>query len=274
MLGVSPSFFFSKYTTNFSIFDYIEGLDDLVSLGVDCFEGEIFKEEKIPEWEENAKLLKIAYEKKGLKMSTFVAHFIIKYTQTYESFFDDKCFEDIKRVCDIVKNNFDEVNTIVIPMGKFNFDTKMNDYDSLYKRVLFVIKKMANILKSYNLNLALEIIPNSIVGGVDGLIRLIEKTQCDNVGYNFDTGHAYCSGEILELIPNKLKNKIFGTHLKDNFGNDNLALPLGYGDINFKTIINVLKEKGYTGSFDLEFSSDRNNIIKDYSIGVNYLKQI
>jgi len=274
MLGVSPSFFFSKYTTDFSIFDYIEGLSDLKDLGFDCFQGEIFQKEKITEWEENAQILTKAYKDKNLKMSLFVAHFFIHYTENLKGLYDDTCFEDIKRVCEIVKNNFIEVNTIVIPVGKYSVSDLNENYNEIRNRFIFVIEKLANIVKEYGFNLALEIIPGSIVGGIDGLLNLIEETKCDNLGYNLDTGHAYCSGEILTLLPSKLKGKIFGTHLKDNFGTENLALPPGLGNIDFKSLFKALELNGYEGSLDLEIGSDKDNVIKDYSIGVNYIKNI
>ncbi len=274
MLGVSPSFFFSKYTTDFSIFDYIDGLDDLIYLGIDSFQGEIFNRNRILEWEKNANKLSRAYKSKNLEMSLFVAHFFIHYTDNYDSIFNDECFEDIKRVCEIVVHNFREVETIVIPIGKYQTSDNDGEYNLLYNQFVYNITYISNLVKSYGLNLALEIIPGSIIGGIDGLIRIIEKSGCDNLGYNFDTGHAYCSGEILSLIPEKLKGKIFGTHLKDNFGNENLALPLGLGDIDFKSIFTALEKSGYKGSYDLELSSDKENLIRDYSIGVNYLKCI
>ncbi len=274
MLGVSPSFFFSKYTTDFSIFDYIEGLSDLEKLGFDCFQGEIYKKEKISEWEKNAQILTKAYKSKNLQMSLFVAHFFIHYTENLKCLYDDTCFKDIRRVCEIVNKNFTEVNTIVVPIGKYSVNDSNEDYKEVRTRFIFVIGKLANIVKEYGFNLALEIIPGSIVGGIDGLLNLIEETKCDNLGYNLDTGHAYCSGEVLTLLPSKLKGRIFGTHLKDNFGNENLALSPGLGNIDFKSLFKALDLNGYKGSFDLEIGSDKDNVIKDYSIGVNYIKSI
>lgn len=274
MLGVSPSFFFSKYSTNFSIFDYIDGLDYLEKLGVDCFQGEIYKKEKINEWELNAKKLVKAYKEKDLIMSLFVAHFFIHYTENFDSLFDDSYLENMKRVCEIVKNNFHEVDTIVIPIGKYSVNDIHEDYKKIRNRFIFVIERIANLLKGYGFNLALEIIPGSLVGGIDGLIRIIEETGCDNLGYNLDTGHAYCSGEILSLLPSKLKGKIFGTHIKDNFGDENLALAPGLGNIDFEKLLKSLTLNGYKRSLDLEISSDCENVIKDYSIGVSYLNRI
>jgi sugar phosphate isomerase/epimerase len=71
----------------------------------------------------------------------------------------------------------------------------------------------------------LEILPSAIVGGIDGFIRLCERLGTASLGLNFDTGHAWASKENLYLIPAKLGRQIVGTHLCDNFGNENLSLP-------------------------------------------------
>ena len=274
MIGVSPSFFFSKYSTNFSIDDYIDGLKDLKILGVDCFQGEIYKKENIEEWEEGANKLALSYKKLNLKMSLFVAHFLINYTKDFDSLFNDSCYQEFKRVCSLVKENFKEVNTIVIPIAKYNVkDEKREDYQVVWNQFKNMINKLSLLASEYDFNLALEIIPGSIVGGIDGLLRLIAEIESNNLGYNLDTGHANCSGEVLSLIPSKLKGKIFGTHLKDNFGSENLALPLGKGNIDFKQLNEALAEFNYLGSYDLEINSDCENVMMDYSIGVSYLKK-
>ena len=226
MIGVSPSFFFSKYTTDFCIYDYIEGLESLKELGVDCFQGEIYKKVKINEWRDDGKTLAASYNKLNLKMSSFVAHFLINYTDKFDSLFSDFCFSDVETVCQIVKENFTEVETIVVPFAKYQIqDASKERYEVIWKRVVDVIGQMTNIANEYELKLALEIIPGSIIGGIDGLIRLIDETGAKNLGYNLDTGHANCSGEVLSLIPSKLKGKIFGTHLKDNFEKKISLLP-------------------------------------------------
>lgn len=274
MIGVSPSFFFSKYTTDFTVEDYIDGLTFLKEMGIDAFQGEIYKKENISDWEENSHKLAKRYKELNLNMSLFVAHFFINYTLNFDSLFDDSYLSEIKRVCDIVKDNFEEVDTIVIPFGKYQVkDYKKENYQLIRTRLIELIKNITDILNAYDFKLALEIIPGSIIGGVDGLVRLIEETNADNLGYNFDTGHAYCSGEVLTFVPSKLKGKIFGTHLKDNFGDVNLSLVMGKGNINWEELCNSLKYFGYNRSLDLEISSNCENVIRDYSIAVDYLKK-
>ncbi len=273
MIGVSPSFFFSKYTTDFSIDDYIDGLSDLKELGVQSFQGEIYHKRRIQEWKDNAFKLASISKSLNLKMNIFVAHFLIHVTEDFESLFDDSCFKDFIDVCEIIKLNFLEVKTIIIPISKFEIkNIEKEDFLIIWKRIVQIFKTFSQIAKEDDLNIALEILPGSIIGGSDGLLKLIEDADADNLGYNLDTGHAYCSGEILSLLPSKLRGKIFSTHLKDNFGKENLSLSLGLGDIDFKTLNLALISSGYKGSYDLEISSDKENVMMDYSVGVSYLR--
>ncbi|MCY1150949.1 MAG: sugar phosphate isomerase/epimerase [Sphaerochaetaceae bacterium] len=273
MIGVSPSFFFSKYTTDFSIDDYIDGLSSLKKLGVESFQGEIYQKKRIEEWKDKSYKLASISKSLNLKMNIFVAHFLIHVTESFDSLFDESCFEDFAKVCALVKANFLEVKTIIIPISRFeNKDIEKEEFSIIWERVVHIFKTFAQKAKEYDFNLALEILPGSIIGGSDGLLKLIEDTNADNLGYNLDTGHAYCSGEILSLLPSKLNGKIYSTHLKDNFGKENLSLSLGKGDIDFKTLNQALILSGYKGSYDLEISSNKENVMMDYSIGVSYLR--
>ncbi|MGI6432401.1 MAG: sugar phosphate isomerase/epimerase family protein [Sphaerochaetaceae bacterium] len=79
---------------------------------------------------------------------------------------------------------------------------------------------------------------------------------------NFDTGHAHSSKENLPLIPSKIGNLIYGTHLKDNFGTENLALAPGEGSIPWKQTLAQLKLSGYAGSYDLEIVCQNPNEVE------------
>lgn len=272
MYGVSPSYFFSNFSTNFTAQDYIEGIKTLRNLDFDSFQGEIYRKEEINNWYVNKKEIKKAYKDENLSMSLFVSHFLIQSTRSLNDLKDNWGYDELKRVVEIVKE-FDDVKTVVIPVSPYSYNGE-ESYLEIERALNSRFKRYCNILSDASLNLALEIIPHSIIGGSDGLLRMIDSIGCDNLGYNLDTGHAYCSGEVMELLPFKLKGKIFGTHLKDNFGEANLALAPGKGDIDFKSLITNLKKSGFDGSLDLEISSSKNKLKEDYKFGLNFLKNL
>ncbi len=84
---------------------------------------------------------------------------------------------------------------------------------------------------------------------------------------NFDTGHAWASKENLYLIPAKLGKRIAGTHLCDNFQNENLSLRPGAGSIDWPRIVKALRLAGYDGWFDLEIICRLVMIHKEYREG-------
>ena len=66
MFGTSPAYIFSLYTTDFTVDDYIKGLHKLKAAGFDGYQGEIFAEERLPEWEKGAKRIREAADSLGM----------------------------------------------------------------------------------------------------------------------------------------------------------------------------------------------------------------
>ena len=116
--------------------------------------------------------------------------------------------------------------------------------------------------------------PYSIVEGIGGFIDLSHKMNSDKFGISLDTGHAWACRELVELLPLKLKNRIFGLHLCDNDSNINNSLPPGKGSISWEILIKNLIISGYEGSFDIEIICPAQNIDDEYSSGLKYIENL
>jgi len=85
------------------------------------------------------------------------------------------------------------------------------------------------------------------------------------LGFHLDVGHANLNaernrtGEFLQAFHDRLAH----VHLSDNFGKrEDLHLPLGAGNIDWRNIISMLKSFGYDGTITLEvFSLDRRYLL-------------
>ena len=248
MIGVSPAFFFSLYTTGFTSGEYCKGLDILARLGFEAYQPEVYNKEKLPEWLDNARCRYGKGCSLGLVPTQFVAHFMIDTTDSDSTLFSDIGIDEMYDIIDIV-SCFKDVDTITIPIGPYLLEKKLS-YMDRWKRLCEKISVYCDIASGAGLKIALEIIPKSLIGNTDGLIRLIDSTDKENLGLNFDTGHLFDSGEILEIVPSKLRGRIWGTHLKDVGGS---VIP-GRGTIDWRTVIYSLRENGYDGSLDLELA--------------------
>jgi len=122
--------------------------------------------------------------------------------------------------------------------------------------------------------MALEILPSAGIGGIDGFMCLCNRLDTVTLGLNFDTGHAWASKENLYLIPAKLGRRIVGTHLCDNFGNENLSLRPGAGSIDWARLIEILRSSGYGGAFDIEILCRPEEARNEYSRARDYLESL
>ena len=223
MFGVAPAFFFSLYSTEFTADDYIAGLRKLSELGFTRYQAEIFFEENISEWESKAAEVKHAADTYGLSISQMDAHFMINFCDSEKSLYSEREMPLLEKAVEVCKTLGTDV--ITIPIGKFNTNdaaASSRTYGLLWDQFVRKIKEYCHIAFENGMKVGMEIVPGSILSNTDGLLRLIEETGCSNLGYNFDTGHAWASKEIIEFIPEKLKNRIWGTHLKDNFSYEDL----------------------------------------------------
>lgn len=255
MFGVSPAYFFSRYTTAFTVEDYARGFELLAAEGLKGYQPEIFTPDRIEEWERGAAALAALGTDLGLSATQFVAHFLLAATKDEAALFSDLGYREMAAVAKIAAR-FPGCRTITLPIapfsvpanGSFDRDAWTRAWDRLKVKLLH----LASIVEGEGLRMSLEIVPGSLLGGTEGLMRLIAETGNSTIGYNFDTGHAWACKESIATLPAKLAGRIYGTHLKDNFGFENLALPPGEGSIPWQSVVDGLLRTGYRGSFDLE----------------------
>lgn len=266
MIGVSPAFVFSSYSTDFTVHDYASALSTLKRMGFTGYQLEIFAKDRLEEWEKGYDIIVQKASDHNLLATQFVAHFLLSATANESSLLSDHGFEEMKRVTAIV-SHFEECTTITLPLSPFALPPNAVVTSDTWKRVWAALTskllKFDEIVREANLRLGLELVPGSLLGGTEGFMRFIQETGNTSIGYNFDTGHAWSSKEQIATIPAKLANRIYGTHLKDNFGDANLALPPGKGSIPWESVINGLVQNGYDGSFDLEIASQTSSLVEE-----------
>lgn len=266
MFGVSPKFFVVRCGENFTVDDYINTLERLPSLSLTNFQGEIFKEVQLEDWEENAPRLEEKASQLNLRQDMFVAHFLIEGSSSFDKISDGRYEKLFDRVLDML-SAFPSLKIVCVPIGRYIDDGK-NDRDKakeLLSRRLVCYSEKAG---AKGLNFAVEVISGALLDYRE-LAIIKEKNSLDNFGLNLDTGHAnLIMHENISLIPSFLK--VFGTHIKDNDGINADELKPGDGCIDWPKLISSLETSGYSGSYDFELSSSDD---KEYLMAEDYLKQ-
>jgi len=90
-------------------------------------------------------------------------------------------------------------------------------------------------------------------------------SQLPQLGFHLDVGHANLNSEKnrTEEFLQAFHNRLMHVHLSDNFGRaEDLHLPLGVGNIDWKKMVSLIKGFGYDGTITLEvFSPDRRYLL-------------
>jgi len=304
VFGVSPAYFFSRFTTDFTVHQIAQALPDLRKEGFSGFQLEIYHLHAIKDWEQKASYLSEVATSEGLIPTQFVAHFLLHGFDSASSVTSSFGIEEMKRVVDILQF-FPQCRVVTVPLPTFTLEPGMvyerSHYLSLYQALVEKVGRMLELVESADLRMALELVPSSLVGGIDGFFRLCAALQSDTLGYNFDTGHAFSSKELITLIPARFSmvwsnrideghkskfqgdsplldiggnSRIYGTHLKDNWGKENLALRPGAGGIPWEDLLRNLLRSGYMGFLDLEIVCEAEKVQEEYGRGLRFLQEI
>jgi sugar phosphate isomerase/epimerase len=253
-IGVSPAYFISRFGNRFTPEEVAAGLKELAETGFQGFQVEVFHRETLENWvHSGAALVRRAAASLGLNATQFVAHFMMEAFSNREKLFSDAGITEMHSVLEIV-GRYEECGIVTVPLGAFEAPriTRSEDYRDFFDRCVQKVGALLEMVEGSGRRMALEILPSAIIGGIDGFMRLCDRLHTATLGLNFDTGHAWASKENLYLIPAKLGQQIQGTHLCDNFGNENLSLRPGAGSIDWPRLIEALRLSGYEGAFDIE----------------------
>jgi sugar phosphate isomerase/epimerase len=91
-------------------------------------------------------------------------------------------------------------------------------------------------------------------------------TSFDNLHLVLDIGHAYIgdrSGRRITAFIDRFEERLIHVHASDNNGRQDEHLCIGYGQINFKPVMQQLSRIGYDRTITLEvFDSDRSTLAR------------
>jgi sugar phosphate isomerase/epimerase len=278
MIGVSPAFMVSLYGPGFSIGNFCEGLKLVRELGFSGYQPEILVETALPEWVRDARRVHRTASDLGLVPTQFVAHFMLEEFSNPEKLNPKSGIGELNHVLDIMQA-FPPCRVVTIPASAFgvNWDspeaTDFRWWQEVQRRLVAKVGRYVEVVAGAGMNLAFEILPFSVFGGISRFLELCNEIGSPALGLNFDTGHAWACREWAPALPFELKGRIFGTHLGDNMGTENIKLAPGKGTIPWKPLLANLAGSGYDGSRDIEIGCTPDRVIEEYLFGLKHLQQ-
>ena len=111
------------------------------------------------------------------------------------------------------------------------------------------IRKLHTTAEEYGLRIAIENLPQkygSVMKTPEDFAKLYAKTGLTDIGIVLDTGHANLEAQT-EPFLTRFPDKIRELHLSDNMGEQDQHLGIGYGKINWQSIVQSLKRISFSG---------------------------
>lgn len=113
------------------------------------------------------------------------------------------------------------------------------------------IKQIKKFASQHNITIMLEnlVSPFEFMTTLDEIIYVLHECQC---GFTLDVGHAAVCGLDINEVIHKTNNFLMHTHIHDNHFETDEHLPIGSGNIDFKSILQTLKDTNYKYLYGME----------------------
>ena len=134
------------------------------------------------------------------------------------------------------------------------------------------IKKLLPLAHKYNVTLCLENLPfpDFASCSIDKTIEIVDLVNDERLGICLDTGHANCFQDDIYTDVIKIGKRLKTLHVHDNLSHLRMDLHMVpfTGNLDFKKLMQGLKQIGFAGVFSSECLQDfvnmPENLLKDY----------
>jgi hypothetical protein len=122
LIGLSPAYFISRYTDEFTPSDVARGLAEICGMGYGGFQLEVYHFKNLKLWlQGGARLVRQEADALGLKPTQFVAHFMLAAFENPDNLMSDLGLEEMPAVLDIL-SHFEGCRIITVPLGAFDIE--------------------------------------------------------------------------------------------------------------------------------------------------------
>ena len=127
------------------------------------------------------------------------------------------------------------------------------DWDRNYEEYVDALRECAEYAGAAGLKYSIEPHPYRYAGNTDGLLRLYERVGSEHFGINWDPSHTFPANDLPHVTVLRLGRRLLHCHFSDNDGVTNVHWRPGMGKIDWKSVMEALKEIDYDGVISLEF---------------------
>ena len=156
------------------------------------------------------------------------------------------------------------------PETKFHIEIAAGfDWDAIWKTFVHTVKGCVARAKAHGLEFSIENHTHTLLPDSGSLLRLWDAVQDPALGVNLDVGWIQLEREYPPVAIHKLKGHLMNLHVRDIDGLMRSFAPIGRGVMDFRAMVQALRQTGYQGFLSLEQDGhpgdpDMNDTCREY----------
>ncbi len=164
--------------------------------------------------------------------------------------------ESIRQIKESIENAYEFIDDICVVHPGILSPLSVQTPEKAIQSAIEGLTTLCEFAAERGLRIAVEnlISINMMLGRYpDELIQIVRGVNMDNIGLCLDVAHANTTRTLDGFLNIKAEDmEIIHLHASDNFGADDLHLPLGKGNLDWKKVLNRINDYEYEGIMVME----------------------
>jgi sugar phosphate isomerase/epimerase len=166
--------------------------------------------------------------------------------------------ESVRQIKESIENTYEFIDDICVVHPGILSPLSVQTPEKAVQKAIEGLTALCEFAAECGLRIAVENLPsiNMMLGRyLDELIQIVRGVNMDNLGICLDVAHANTTktlDEFLNIRDRAEDMDIIHLHASDNFGADDLHLPLGKGNLDWKKVLNGINDYEYEGVMVME----------------------
>ena len=169
--------------------------------------------------------------------------------------------ESLRQVKESIENAYEFIDDICVVHPGFLSPLSVQMPEKAVQKAAAALTTLCEFAADRGLRIAVENLTsaNMLMGRYpDELVQIVRGVDMDNLGICVDIAHANTTStldEFLDIAAKAEGVEIIHMHASDNFGEQDLHLPLGEGNLDWKKVLHGITDNGYEGLVVFELYS-------------------
>lgn len=144
-------------------------------------------------------------------------------------------------------------NSLHVPLVPHSSVWTEDSFDRAWQLSVQLLRTCCDIAREYGITVYTENLNDiNLTISCESVVKFVEDIDRENLNIVFDIGHSHRNGGNIPSEVLTCGSRLRHLHLHDNFGDRDAHLPIGEGDIDYRSFCEALRRIGYDGLYMME----------------------